>query len=78
MTLEKSAGFTTYSWEYGGDLQAALEIKRFPQFVRYLNTNIKMGPDTGQAKRFDPVMRRVNNSIRQRCHLNVPDHNDAQ
>ncbi len=59
-----------YSWDYGGDLGATLEIDTSsPNDIRYLNTNVTMGSDTTRAPRFAPLMRRVNAFISQRCNV---------
>ncbi len=72
MEVSESAGLTSYSWDYGGSIDATLEIQKSATVIRYLNTNVKMGTDASRAERFDPIMRRVNDFIERRCNVAVP------
>lgn len=64
----------TYDWEYGGELGATLEIRRDSYGVHYLNTNVKMGRDKTRGKAFEPLMRRVNETIEKRCGVPISTH----
>jgi len=63
----------TYTWEYGGDLGATLEIEKTKSGIRYLNTNVRMGRDATRATQFYPVMRQVNAALSHRCNVTLRD-----
>lgn len=73
MKTYRSRDQTTYSWEYGGDLGATLEIEKTKSAIRYLNSNVRMGRDAARAPRFDSTMREVNAALSRRCNITLRD-----
>jgi len=73
MRVTRSAGQTIYSWDYGGDLNATLEIEKSGTSIRFLNSNVHMGRDTGQGARFSPIMTRVNAAVSTQCGVPLSD-----
>jgi hypothetical protein len=60
-----------YEWSYGGDHYAHLAIERKGSRLRYLNGNMVMGDDHARGRAFEPLMRRVNAIVEQRCGLPI-------
>jgi hypothetical protein len=70
-TVTPAPDRVVYAWSYGGVHHAHLAIERSGSKLRYVNGNMVMGDDHARGRAFEPLMRRVNARVEQRCGLPI-------